>query len=103
LAYHLWTLGWTDLAAACGTRSRKPFHEHVWLNANGIIVDITADQFGRSYSPVIVARRSNWHEAWKPTLDVLDERRLTDWRKHKGAVFDAYRLIMSQLHGEERS
>ena len=38
---------------------------HVWLESNGIIVDITADQFAGRYpiklEPVIVARHSVWH------------------------------------------
>lgn len=33
---------------------------HVWLEVGGFTVDITADQFGRE--PVIVARRSGWHD-----------------------------------------
>ena len=80
---------------ASGARSRKPFHEHVWLLAEGIILDITADQFGKSHPPVIVKRRSAWHEAWNPKIDVLDHKRLTSWRTHGGEVFDAYRTIMA--------
>ena len=38
---------------------------HVWLVTNGVIVDITADQFNADLSPVIVCRQSNWHDAWK--------------------------------------
>jgi hypothetical protein len=32
---------------------------HAWIVVNGIIVDITADQFGED--PVIVTRKSDWH------------------------------------------
>ena len=33
---------------------------HVWLGVGGFTVDITADEFGEE--PVIVARRSGWHD-----------------------------------------
>lgn len=36
---------------------------HTWLEANGIVIDITADQFGRP--PVIVTRHSAWHSQLK--------------------------------------
>lgn len=32
---------------------------HAWLEYDGLIIDISADQFG--LSPVIVTRESNWH------------------------------------------
>lgn len=34
---------------------------HAWLEMGGFTIDITADQFGRE--PVIVAKRSSWHDA----------------------------------------
>jgi hypothetical protein len=46
LAYYLWESGWADLKVASGRHSRMPFHQHVWLLADGIILDITSDQFG---------------------------------------------------------
>jgi len=102
LAYHFWESGWTDLKVASGQRNRKPFHEHVWLQVVGITIDITADQFGKSRPPVIVRRRSPWHEAWKPKLEALDQKRLTGWRTHEGEVFDAYRKVMAALRSEAR-
>ena len=36
-------------------------HRHVWLERAGIVIDITADQFGGGLSPVIVSRSSVWH------------------------------------------
>jgi hypothetical protein len=35
---------------------------HAWIEVDGIIVDITADQFGQA--PVIVTRHSPWHQTW---------------------------------------
>lgn len=35
---------------------------HAWISVGGIIIDITADQFGKA--PVIVSASSAWHEQW---------------------------------------
>jgi hypothetical protein len=37
---------------------------HAWTLVDGIIVDITADQFGNE--PVIVSQKSEWHEKLNP-------------------------------------
>lgn len=42
---------------------------HAWLEVEGFIIDITADQFGQE--PIIVTRHSDWHQS-------LDVR----WRDH---------------------
>lgn len=34
---------------------------HVWLELNGVIIDIAADQFPGIRQPVVVARFSEWH------------------------------------------
>lgn len=36
-------------------------HSHAWLEDNGIIVDITADQFAEIDQKVIVTAHSEWH------------------------------------------
>lgn len=38
------------------------FGTHQWLEYDGIIVDITADQFSMVEEPVIVSRQSTFHE-----------------------------------------
>jgi hypothetical protein len=48
-----------------GRRGERQGEEHVWLECDGVVVDITADQFtdwpgGR----VLVARSSAWHSKW---------------------------------------
>ena len=41
---------------------------HVWLLVDGVIVDLTADQFEDAGLPaVFVAESSAWHDAWEPT------------------------------------
>ena len=39
---------------------------HAWLEWNGLIIDITGDQFG--WEPVVVARVSPRHQAGRPEL-----------------------------------
>jgi hypothetical protein len=38
---------------------------HAWLELDGIIIDITADQFNRSIDPVIVSTNSTWHQSFE--------------------------------------
>lgn len=37
---------------------------HAWIERDGVVVDITADQFADVTSPCIVTRSSQWHERW---------------------------------------
>ena len=38
---------------------------HVWLERNGVIIDITADQFLEEISdPVLVTTDRSWHDTW---------------------------------------
>jgi hypothetical protein len=38
---------------------------HVWLERDGVIVDITADQFSKEISdPVLVITDRSWHDTW---------------------------------------
>jgi len=50
---------------------------HIWLSFHGIILDITADQFGQS--AVIVSRKSAWHEAWETGEDEHPDAHQVDW------------------------
>jgi hypothetical protein len=78
LALYLTDLGYEGLSKAKGSRPGHLYH--VWLVQNGIILDITADQFDEGLDPVIVTRRSPWHDAWKPELRPIDDEWLQKWR-----------------------
>ena len=45
--------------------SENPHDKHIWLEKDGVIIDISADQFadrfGLKFDPVIVSRDSPWH------------------------------------------
>ncbi len=36
-------------------------HSHAWVEQNGLIIDITADQFADVEEPVIITRDREWH------------------------------------------
>lgn len=57
LGAYLHELGFQDLKTIVGTLPDG--HQHLWLEAGDITVDITADQFGQD--KVMVARHSKWH------------------------------------------
>jgi hypothetical protein len=40
-------------------------HTHAWLEADGLIVDISADQFPEIADQVIVASQSQWHATFQ--------------------------------------
>ena len=98
LALHLSQFGLMGFARARGERTR-PAKCHVWLKYQGIIIDITADQFGRRYRPVIVTRHSSWHEAWKPVDEPITEDLLSRWRASGHEVHRAYHSILCRSRG----
>jgi hypothetical protein len=98
LALHLSLLGFTGLSKARGERrfGEVPRY-HIWLVCQGVILDITADQFDEGQAQVIVTRRSRWHEAWNPELEPIDEELLALWPGADGVFFDVYCEILGKL------
>jgi hypothetical protein len=96
LALHLSSPGFTALMRAKGERP-KAMKFHVWLECGGIILDITADQFAKSYRQVIVTRRSRWHDARKPEREPIAEESLKRWRESDLDVYKAYRNIFARM------
>jgi hypothetical protein len=58
LAKYLEDNGQAGFAYVCGIRDS---HSHAWLERDGLIVDITCDQFLDNEDSVCVSRRSAWH------------------------------------------
>jgi hypothetical protein len=104
LALHLSRLGFSGLKRAKGERRPPDDYPvfHVWLRWKDVLLDITADQFGEGLPPVVVDRRSPWHEAWKPRVETVNKRLLTLWLTKEGGIYDVYRAVMAALHGEAR-
>jgi hypothetical protein len=49
---------WTYVSGAI----HNPFQSHAWIERDGVIVDITADQFDDMDQPVIVTVDRSWHD-----------------------------------------
>lgn len=69
---------------------------HAWLELDGVIIDITADQFNRSNDPVIVTTNSTCHQRFK------DQSRravsIEDYDAHTSSLLNAaYQEIIHSL------
>jgi hypothetical protein len=69
---------------------------NAWLELDGIIIDITGDQFNRSIDPVIVSTNSIWHQRFE------DRSRRTvsidDYDAHTSTLLNAaYRELIHTL------
>jgi len=75
--------------------------QHEWLILNGIIIDITADQFDDAPSPVIVETNSEWHARFQggeisdllPVSDYDNELIYLDKQKPS----DVYEMIVTKV------
>jgi len=62
LALYLRENGFTDVQYVYnGSRGLKIDDSHAWLEVDGIVVDITADQFPDNANTVIVTEDHSWH------------------------------------------
>lgn len=66
LAKYLKDNGQVGFVYVCGIRDG---HSHAWLEREGLIVDITGDQFPDNNDPVCVSRRSAWHAGFEIDLE----------------------------------
>lgn len=82
----------------------KPFEKHVWMQVDGVTVDITADQFPDIEEQAIVSRSSPWHDS----LKLIEENK--DWAlggddayyaffTHPNPSLDSYWLYENGLGG----
>lgn len=72
----------------CGLTHKDGGNEsHAWLVGEGLIVDITADQFEDGMPAVYVETGSNWHERWGE----VEEPGPADYRLWSG-------LTLHELH-----
>jgi hypothetical protein len=83
---------------ACDGINRE--HSHAWLEADGIIIDITADQFPEVHRKVIVTTRSDWHETFarEKVKDRADYRIYDEFTVKR--LDAAYRAILAELKRE---
>jgi len=59
---------------------------HAWLECDGVIVDITADQFGAGIQPIIVTKDKSWHSKFKG-----QKRESCDFREYQDpTIYELY-------------
>lgn len=61
LGQYLIDSGFGDWRFCAGIRDRS-FLSHAWLERDGLILDITADQFTEIDEPVLLTRDRTWHD-----------------------------------------
>lgn len=97
LAVYFDQMGFGEFEYVCGERGSVPlgdWHTHAWLEGYGLIVDITADQFGARHNPVIVTAVSPWHSAYQEK-----KRRRPGILEYAiaGELTSAYAIIMQTM------
>jgi hypothetical protein len=54
--------------------------QHAWLSTDGIIIDITSDEFEDSEARIIFSRDSEWHRSWS-IVQVREVQRIDTYDK----------------------
>lgn len=92
--------GVENVQYVCGSRlsnTRLSDERHVWLEAQGFIIDITADQFPDGPGPVVVTDDRSWHSRFQ----VFERRDATDLRQYCRAAQkqhdDVFREIVGRI------
>jgi hypothetical protein len=73
--------GFENVRYVCGSRpvrARYNDQRHAWLEAQGFIIDITADQFPDGIGPIIVTDDRSWHSRFR-IFESRDVTNLTDY------------------------
>ena len=75
----------------CSGQRDEPFHTHAWLEQQGLILDITADQFPDIHQRVLLTLDHSWHARFLPVTG----RRIAGRRvRHRGPL----RTLAGSLH-----
>lgn len=75
----------------------KGEQSHAWLECDGVIVDITADQFGSGIEPIIVTKDKTWHSRF-----LGQKRESCDYREYQDpTIYELYDFseIMAESMG----
>ncbi|MBZ9984748.1 hypothetical protein LB521_26820 [Mesorhizobium sp. BR-1-1-8] len=87
-----------DFRYVCGLTDKNGSNEsHAWVIGEGLIIDITADQFADGMPAVFVGSASKWHDRWTEVVETGP----ADYRKWKGHTLyeldQLYEAIKPQL------
>lgn len=83
----------------CGLTDKRGSNEaHAWLVGEGLVIDITADQFGDGMPAVFVEADSDWHGRWQDVVETGP----ADYREWNGHALhyleELYCEIKPELH-----
>jgi hypothetical protein len=82
----------------CGDRKD---HSHAWLEKNGLIIDITADQFQDQDCPIFVSEDHSWHSQFE-----VDSRRPGNFMLYDentvSILTKSYRTIMKTIEATQQ-
>jgi len=93
LGTYLEANGIDDLKYICGQRGNR---FHAWLERDGLVIDITADQFEDCSRPVIVEQDSKWHQNFD--RDYEGESNLHGYDRHTEATLASmYSTILKYM------
>lgn len=73
-------IGFHYICGERGLRQDNTWTSHAWLSREGLIIDITADQFADAPGGVIIQRNSEWHDGF----ECEDEPCPSDFRSWSG-------------------
>jgi len=83
-----------DFRYVCGLTHKDGGNEsHAWLIGEGLIIDITADQFEDGMPAVFVEPGSDWHDRW----DDIMETGPADYRQWRGATLTELDLVYQTI------
>lgn len=98
LGTYLHQLGYGPIDYVSG---QKGVQSHGWPEMGDIIIDITADQFGKEIDPVLVTRDKTWHKNFGERM--REYANLEDHHEHTQALLlPTYKQILRQLKDLER-
>jgi hypothetical protein len=99
LARYLCENGFGPFEHIVGERNKcqDTLHYHAWIEKDGLIIDITADQYGEIPDKVIVSNDSEWHQTFfTESQGVADIEKYIGYNT-KRTLLGAYNNILENL------
>ena len=84
------------MSAESGDASKNTYCTHAWLEKDGLIIDITADQFRDTGDKVIVSTDRTWHDLWNWKVEHVADIGRYDYYP-TSTLEDAYQTIIGQM------
>lgn len=76
---------------------RSETHSHAWLELNGIVVDITADQFDAKLPSVYVGELNEWYAQWSIDKQVRKPEINSGDQHNDGELWRSYASLLKTL------